>query len=141
MLAAGHLSRSLVCRCDLAQAACPDTLPLGAVETIMFTLEIAGRPVAVLNLPTRGDAEDFLSDEEFREDLTMLQHEGQPLWDGEAELRLREATLDERTEFASAIAVEEPTEEDDAIEEEGEPGFVMFLVDVTDPDDPTDTGD
>ncbi len=106
----------------------------------MFTLEIAGQPIAVLNLPTQADAEEFLSDKEFQEDLTVLQHEGQPLWNGEAELRLREATPDERTEFANALALDGPDTDGDAAEE-SEAGFVMFLVDVTDPDDPNDTGD
>jgi hypothetical protein len=62
----------------------------------MFTLEIGGRPVAVLNLPTVADAEELLGDKEFRNDLTALQSEGRPLWDGQAAMSLREATADER---------------------------------------------
>ena len=93
----------------------------------MFTLEIGGRPVAVLNLPTAADAEELLGDKEFRNDLTALQSEGRPLWDGQAEMSLHEATADERAEFENSAA----DEEDD---EDG--GFIMFLVDVTDPNAP-----
>ena len=93
----------------------------------MFTLEIGGRPVAVLNLPAIADAEELLGDQEFRDDLTALQSEGRPLWDGQAAMSLREATADERAEFENSAA----DEEDD---EDG--GFVMFLVDVTDPNAP-----
>ena len=92
----------------------------------MFTLEIGGRPVAVLNLPTVADAEELLGDKEFRNDLTALQYEGWPLWDGQAAMSLREATGDERGEFESSAA-----DEDD---EDG--SFVMFLMDVTDSDAP-----
>ncbi|WP_160195453.1 hypothetical protein [Microvirga sp. BSC39] len=45
----------------------------------MFTVEIGGRPAAVLNLPTVADAEELLGDQEFRDDLTALQSEGRPL--------------------------------------------------------------
>ena len=98
----------------------------------MFTLEIGGRPVAVLNLPTVADAEELLGDKGFRNDLTALQSEGRPLWDGQAAMSLREATADERAEFENSAA-----DEDD--EEDG--GFVMFLVDVTEAEDPSNTGD
>ncbi len=91
----------------------------------MFTLEIGGRPVAVLNLPTIADAEELLGDQEFRDDLTALQSEGRPLWDGQAAMSLRKATGDERAEF-----------ENSAADEEDDGGFVMFLVDVTDPNAP-----
>ncbi len=69
---------------------------------------------------------------EFRHDLTAQQYEGHSLWAGRAELSLREATADERAEFENSAA----DEEDD---EDG--GFVMFLVDVTEAEDPSNTGD
>jgi hypothetical protein len=92
----------------------------------MFTLEIGGRPVAVLNLPTVADAEELLGDKEFRTDLTALQSEGRPLWDAQALMSLREATGDERAEFETSAVAEE---DDDG-------GFVMFLMNVTDPNPP-----
>jgi hypothetical protein len=102
----------------------------------MFTLEIQGRPVAVLNLPNAADAEELLGDKEFRKDLTALQYEGRPLWDGQALLSLRETTADERAEFERFLA-----DEEDASEDDDEGGFVMFLVDVTEPQDSSNTGD
>jgi hypothetical protein len=98
----------------------------------MFTLEIGGRPVAVLNLPTIADADELLGDKEFRHDLTALQNEGRPLWDGRTEMSLREATADERAEFENSATDEK--DDDDG-------GFVMFLVDVTGPEAPYDTRD
>ncbi len=105
----------------------------------MFTLEIAGRPVAVLSVPTRADAEEWLGDEEVRQDLTILEHEGKPLWDGRAALQFREATPSERSEFESALEEDEPDGHGNTGAEDDDTGFVMFLVDVTDPDDPSDT--
>jgi hypothetical protein len=93
----------------------------------MFTLEIGGRPVAVLNLPTAADAGELLGDKELRNDLTALQSEGRPLRDRQAAMSLHEAIADERAKFENSAA----DEEDD---EDG--GFVMFLVDVTDPNAP-----
>ena len=58
--------------------------------------------VAVLNLPTVADAEELLRDKEFRHALTALQYDGPPLWDGQAEMSLREATADERAEFENS---------------------------------------
>ncbi len=105
----------------------------------MFTLEIAGRSIAVLNVPTWADAEEWLGDEEVRQDLTILEHEGKPLWDGRAALQLRESIPSERSEFESALEDDEPDARTDAVQEDDDAGLVMFLVDVTDPDDPSDT--
>ncbi|WP_191059756.1 hypothetical protein [Geminicoccus harenae] len=102
----------------------------------MYTLEIAGRPVAVVDVPTRDEAEAWLNDEAFQEDLMVLEHEGQPLWDGQAELRLRAATDEERSVFEDSMGDNDPGDDDD-----GE-AFVVFLVDVTDPaDDLSDRDD
>jgi hypothetical protein len=98
----------------------------------MFTLEIGGQPVAVLSLPTIADVDELLGDKEFRKDLTALHSEGRPLWDGQADMSLREATADERAEFENSVADEE--DDDDG-------GIVMFLVDVTKPEDSSNTGD
>jgi hypothetical protein len=99
----------------------------------MYTLEIAGWPVAVVAAPTQAEAEAWLNDEAPREDLMVLQHAGQPLWDGESELRVRTASDDERTVFEDSLQDSDPDDEDDG------DVLVVFLVDVTDPTD--DLGD
>jgi hypothetical protein len=69
--------------------------------------------------------------EDFKDDLRTLETDGAPLWDGFATLALRPATDFEITEFEEADVDEEG--EDDA--EDDDSPLIMFLVDVTDPDD------
>ncbi len=73
---------------------------------------------------------------EFRHDLTAQQYEGHSLWAGRAELSLSEATADERAGFENSAA-----DEEDALKDDDDSGFVMFLVDITEPQGPNDTRD
>ncbi len=99
----------------------------------MFTLTISDKPVAVTNANEEEARELFMSDD-FKEDLKSLESEGAPLWDGFASLNVRAATEEEKAEFEGADFDED---EDDDDEEEGP--YIMFLVDVNDPDE-TDEG-
>jgi len=94
----------------------------------MFTLTISDKPVAITNAD-EDEARELLMSDDFKEDLKMLESEGAPLWDGFATLNVRPATEEEKAEFEQADFDEE--DEDD--EEEGP--YIMFLVDVTDPDE------
>jgi len=94
----------------------------------MFTLTISDKPVAITNAD-EDEARELLS-EDFKDDLKVLESEGAPLWDGFATLTVRAATEEEKNEFESADFDED---EDDDDEEEGP--YIMFLVDVTDPDE------
>ncbi len=108
----------------------------------IYTIEIAGRPTVAFS------AENLLAAEEaqkgeggIEEELTVLDDvTGKPLWDGEAELFLREAHEEEREKWHKAIAHAilegDPASGEDAIKE----GYVVFLVPVSDPtdDDPED---
>ena len=94
----------------------------------MFTLMISDKPVAITNA-NEDEARELLMSDEFKEDLKILESEGAPLWDGFASLNVRAATDDEKAEFEEADFDED--EDDD--EEEGP--YIMFLVDVTDPDE------
>ena len=98
----------------------------------MFTLTISDKPVAITNT-NEDEARELLMSEEFKEDLKVLESEGAPLWDGFASLNVRAATDDEKAEFEEADFDED---EDDDDEEEGP--YIMFLVDVTDPDEADD---
>ena len=95
----------------------------------MFTLMISDKPVAITNA-NEEEARELLMSEEFKDDLKVLESEGAPLWDGFASLNVRPATEEEKSEFEGAD-FDEDEEDDD--EEEGP--YIMFLVDVTDPDE------
>ena len=97
----------------------------------MFTLEISGKPVAVTNA-SEDEARELFDSGAFKEDLMTLESEGAPLWDGYASLSVRPANPDEIAAFEGA-AMDEDGEPDGAAEEPGP--MLMFLVDVTDPDD------
>lgn len=97
----------------------------------MFTLEIAGRPIAVIGAD-EDEARDIVESEAFQADLRRLLHDAAPLWDGQAALTLRPATEDEVADFDSD-AEEEGDDEDEDDEDALE---VMFLVPISDPDEP-----
>ena len=96
----------------------------------MFTLTISDKPVAITNA-NEEEARELLMSEEFKDDLKVLESQGAPIWDGFASLNIRPATEEEKSEFEGADFDED--EEDDDEEEEGP--YIMFLVDVTDPDE------
>lgn len=96
----------------------------------MFTLEISGKPVAVTNAGA-DEAHELFESGAFKEDLMVLESEGAPLWDGYASLTIRPATPEETTAFQSAATEERDA---DGLDDEPEP-MVLFLVDVTEPDE------
>ncbi len=96
----------------------------------MFTLTISDKPIAITNADEE-EARELLTSEDFKEDLKYLESEGAPIWDGFATLNVRPATEEEKAEFEGA---DFDDEEDDDDEEEDGP-YIMFLVDVTDPDE------
>src|SRR4051794_635404 len=92
----------------------------------MFTLEVAGRPIAVTNA-TEEEARDIFESDAFREDLKSVESESSPIWDGSAPVRIRPATRDEIAAFEGT-----PMGEGEEVDEEV-PMF-MFLVDIDEPD-------
>jgi hypothetical protein len=96
----------------------------------MFTLTISDKPVAITNADEE-EARELLTSDDFKEDLKVLESDGAPLWDGHASLNVRPATETEIAEFEDA---DFDDDEEDNDEDEGP--YIMFLVDVTDPDDP-----
>jgi hypothetical protein len=72
-----------------------------ARETAMtiYTVEVGGRPVATMQSTSLGEAEEFLRSDAFLNDLTMYEMKGgepgEPIWDGEAEVLVRESSPDE----------------------------------------------
>lgn len=116
----------------------------------MFTLEIAGRPVAVTDAP-ESEAREIFASMAFRDDLKAFTSEGRAVWDGSAEFTVRPSTADETDEFESALmdeddfeddededdealaaAAEEDGLDDDADDEDDEDDGpqIMFLIDI-----------
>jgi hypothetical protein len=96
----------------------------------MFTLTISDKPIAITNAD-EDEARELFTSEDFKEDLKYLESDGAPIWDGFATLSIRPATEEEKAEFEDADFDDDEDEDDD--EEEGP--YIMFLVDVTDPDE------
>ncbi|UMY18439.1 hypothetical protein MMB17_03610 [Methylobacterium organophilum] len=113
----------------------------------MFTLEIDGTAVAVIN----GDEEtarDLFTCDGFKEDIRTLTTSGKPIWNGTSALTIRPATEDEIEEFEDALAADE-SDEDGAFEpdphhagadndEEEDEADIVFLVDIDDEDEDED---
>lgn len=97
----------------------------------MHTLEIAGRPVAIINL-SEDEAEAEFTGEAFKSDLMVLEAGGQPLWDGEAELFVRRSQPEEVASFERSFA---KAMRDGGADRKDEVGYLAFLVPVTDPTD------
>lgn len=108
----------------------------------MFTLEIAGKAIAITNAEEEQARELFMS-EDFREDLKSFTSEGSPLWDGSAAFTVRRASDDEIEAFDDAIAEDEEDWDEEDVEaseeDDDEEGIdVMFLVTVDEMDDQDD---
>ena len=63
----------------------------------VFTLEVAGRPVACIRAANQAQAQRTIDDPWFRDGLLGLDSDGQAAWDGRGELRLREASVEEQS--------------------------------------------
>jgi len=90
----------------------------------MFTLEVAGKPIAVTNA-SEDEAREVFESDAFKEDLMTIESDGAPIWDGFATLNIRPATEDEVKDFEDA-----PTEDDGGEPAEEETPLIMFLVDI-----------
>ncbi|KQV31549.1 hypothetical protein ASC97_19490 [Rhizobium sp. Root1203] len=97
-----------------------------------FTIEIGGQAIASFRSENDEDAKHFFQAEDFREDLTILQSQGKPVWDGVAKLNLRKATAEEASE------VEHAYEFDDDPERTIDDEFVVFLIPISDAADEED---
>ena len=102
----------------------------------VFVADINGRAIAAFNAENEIHAEGRAASKSFRADLTVLENEGRPLWDGTDKILVRKAFPAEEAQFnasqARAISEKEIDEDDD---------WLMFLVPVTDPTDDFDPYD
>ena len=88
----------------------------------MFTLEIAGMPIAITDAD-EAEARDIFDSDEFKQDLTAMTSKGTPLWDGRAPLTIRPASEQE-------VAAFEAPELDVDDDQEGDGLYVTFLVPI-----------
>lgn len=95
----------------------------------LFTIEIEGQPIMVFASEDRMTADQFTAESSLHEDLTVFMHEGRSLWDGKAELFVREAHPEEASCWEVAFARARESGDVDADESDD---FAMFLVSVTD---------
>ena len=77
----------------------------------VFTLEVAGRALACICADTRAGAQETIDDPWFRDGLLGLQRDGQPIWNGEGELQIREATPQESARVRERIGTSKLTGE------------------------------
>ena len=102
----------------------------------VYVAEINGRAIAAFNAENEIQAEGRATSTSFRADLTVLENEGHPLWNGTDEIFVRKAFPAEEAQFgasqARAIKDKEVDENDD---------WLMFLIPVMDPTDDFDPYD
>ncbi len=83
----------------------------------IFTVEVAGRAIACICAETRSGAQEKLDDPWFRDGLLGLEWGGQPVWTGDAELHLRDATPEESASARERIGSGRPAGKPLAVEE------------------------
>ena len=102
----------------------------------VYVAEINGRAIAAFNAENEIQAEARAASKPFRADLTVLENEGYPLWNGTNEISVRKVFPAEQSQFdssqARAIKNKEIDEDDD---------WLMFLIPVRDPTDDFDPYD
>jgi hypothetical protein len=94
----------------------------------MYTLEIAGKPVALIDADEQR-ARALVSGEVFKADMQRWKLGDSALWDGRAGFAVRPASAEEAAQFQGP----DPHPPHGAENDEGP--TVMFLVDAYDPDD------
>src|SRR3954470_399185 len=113
----------------------------------MFTLEIDGTAVAVIN-GTEEVARDLFTCDGFKEDIQAMTTEGRPLWNGTSELKIRPATEDEVEIFEDALAEDDsdadfesdPRHADSSeTQEDEDEADIVFLLDIDEDDDTLDS--
>lgn len=110
----------------------------------MFTLEIEGTAVAVIN-SDEASAKDLFTCVGFKEDIRTMTSEGKPLWNGTSALTVRPATEDEIEIFEDALAEDdgegeftEDAHHSDADSDDEDEADIVFLVDIDEDEDEVD---
>ena len=99
----------------------------------LFTLEVSKRPVLVFAEEGRDAAAELVASSIGPDLLDFEEEEGRPVWDGEEELSVREATPEEAARWEQGRAeAQQDADAADGDEGEGPDGFAVFLIEVVD---------
>lgn len=96
----------------------------------VYVADIGGRAVAAFQAVSHSDAERLARDRVFRDDLMVLTTGGLPLWDGLADIEIRQARPDEAAKWRASRARAISQGNIEGAEE----AWIAFLVALTDPD-------
>ncbi|SRR5271166_6600012 len=98
----------------------------------MYTLEIEGQPVAIIN-SSEEEAREIFSSKYFKDDLLCLdKDDGSPLWNGASQLFVRRAFDEEVAKFEVAFV---KAIKDGSADRDDEDGYLTFLTPVRDATD------
>jgi hypothetical protein len=98
----------------------------------VFVAEIDGRGIAAVNAGDLHEAESFFDEEWFKSDLQCLDGDDKkPLWNGKAEIYVREAFSEEFAKWQAAHSIAVAKGEIDGIDDP----WLVYLVAVTDSTD------
>ncbi len=101
----------------------------------MYTLDIAGKPVAITDAD-EAQARELFNSDAFKEDIAAMESDGKPLWDGKTPLVVRPSSKEETDNFEQALDDgDDDEEEGDALDEDEVGINVLFLVPVDDFDE------
>lgn len=97
----------------------------------LFTIEVAGRPLLVFPEADSGAAEE-LALSSIGPDLLDFEADGEPLWDGEEKLVVREAGPDEVTRWEDGFSAAKAGSDSSDVDADG---YAVLLVDVDSDED------
>jgi hypothetical protein len=102
----------------------------------MYTLDIAGKPVAITDAD-EAQARELFNSDAFKEDIAAMESDGKPLWDGKTPLVIRPASKEESENFEQALDDDDDDDNEggDALDEDEVGINVLFLVPVDEYDD------
>jgi hypothetical protein len=116
-------------RWDCPAADVPHHSQEDSFEMPIFTLEVSGRPVLVFSEDDRSAAADLVASTIGPDLMSFEDEAGNPIWNGEEELLVRDAEPAEATRWELGRA---EAQQDDTLDEQDSDGFAVFLVDVDD---------
>jgi len=95
----------------------------------IYVAEIKGRAIAAFDVVSSLDAEHFVRDRILRDDLMTLMTDDRPIWDGLADIDVRQAFSGEEAKWrrSRARAIRQGNIEPD------DNAWVVFLVALADP--------
>src|SRR5215470_6304824 len=70
----------------------------------VYVAEIKGRGIAAFHADNGAEAERLVRDRVFRDDLMVLASNGLPLWDGVADIQVRQALPEEGAKWQASRA-------------------------------------